>query len=183
MTEGAASSFRAALDAHGPRVLLICRKILGDVHLGDDAAQEAFLRLWRALLRDEGPRAPGGWLSRAAASASIDALRRRRLLPRSATDAGVDDAPGALDPPAPRSDAPESAATSAELAARLERAVASLSPAQRTTFVLRHETGLPLAEIASLLGVGLPTAKTHFARAVLRVRAAVADVAAPGVRP
>jgi RNA polymerase sigma-70 factor (ECF subfamily) len=183
MIEGAAPTFEAALDAHGPRVLRICRRILGDAHLGDDAAQEAFLRLWRALLSGEGPRAPGGWLVRAAASAAIDSLRRRRLLPRSASDVGDADEAAALDAPDPRSDAPDAAAASADLAAKVEREVASLPAAQRTVFVLRHDATLPLSEVAPLLGVGLPTVKTHYARAVLRIRAAVSDVAAPGARP
>src|SRR5262245_46354386 len=77
MRPDAAWFFEAALDAHGPLVLRICRRILCDRHAGDDAAQEAFLRLWKALLREAPPHAVGPWLRRAAASAAIDALRKR----------------------------------------------------------------------------------------------------------
>ena len=41
---------------------------------------------------------------------------------------------------------------------------------QRTVFLLRHEGGLPLAEVAETLGVALPTVKTQFARACLKLQ-------------
>ena len=38
-------------------------------------------------------------------------------------------------------------------------------------FLLRHQGGLPLSEVARALGLGLPTVKTQFARACLKLQA------------
>jgi DNA-directed RNA polymerase specialized sigma24 family protein len=51
-----------------------------------------------------------------------------------------------------------------------ERALLELPDGQRTVFLLRHEGGLTLAEVADALGVAVPTAKTQFARACLKLQ-------------
>ncbi len=66
--------------------------------------------------------------------------------------------------------APNPAPVEAELRERFERALAELPDGQRTVFLLRHEGGLRLAEVAETLGVALPTAKTQFARACLKLQ-------------
>jgi RNA polymerase sigma-70 factor (ECF subfamily) len=65
---------------------------------------------------------------------------------------------------------PEAVAISAELRGRFERAVALLPEGQRTVFLLRHEGGLTLAEVAETLGLQLSTVKTQFARACLKLQ-------------
>ena len=45
---------------------------------------------------------------------------------------------------------------------------------QRTVFVLRHSGGLRLREVAETLGLALPTVKTHFARACLKLQTTLA---------
>ena len=72
--------------------------------------------------------------------------------------------------PAPSVPAPDERASLAELRERLERALRDLPGGQRTVFLLRHEGGLSLREVADTLGVALPTARTQFARACLRLQ-------------
>jgi RNA polymerase sigma factor (sigma-70 family) len=66
--------------------------------------------------------------------------------------------------------APESEARAAELARRFERALSELSEGQRTVFLLRHSGDLTLSEVAETLDVALPTVKTQFARACLKLQ-------------
>ena len=49
-----------------------------------------------------------------------------------------------------------------------------LPEGQRTVFQLRHFGCLPLAEVAETLDLALPTVKTQFARACLRLQSALA---------
>jgi RNA polymerase sigma-70 factor (ECF subfamily) len=170
MKKEAVLAFEAALELHGPLVLRICRRILGDAHAGDDAAQEAFVRLWHSYRGGKPPDNVGAWLRRVAASSSIDVLRRAHV--RSFGIGLAFDAPEEV--PAVRETAVVGPLAARELSAALRRAVDSLSPAQRTTFVLRHDAGFPLAEVARLLDVGLATAKTHYVRATLRLRSQLA---------
>jgi RNA polymerase sigma-70 factor (ECF subfamily) len=162
------SAFDLYLSAHGGQVLRVCRAILHDEHLSHDAAQDAFLRLWKRMAAGEAPSAPGGWLRRAAVSSALD-VRRRRL-------AG-DDAEELVRTEAARHDkgyaGPEQAAARAELARRLQTALARLPEGQRTVFELRHFGGLALSDIAEMLCLALPTVKTHFARACLKLQAAL----------
>ncbi|HVS19317.1 MAG TPA: sigma factor, partial [Planctomycetota bacterium] len=76
-----AARFEELVADHHASVRRVCRAVLRDEALASDAAQETFLRLWRAF----GERAasalerPGAWLSRTALSASLDLARRRGL--------------------------------------------------------------------------------------------------------
>jgi RNA polymerase sigma-70 factor (ECF subfamily) len=167
---GAASrSFDELVAAHAGAVARVCRSILRDDELARDAAQEAFLRLWRQVEVGGTPDRVGAWLRRAALSASLDIARRREARGRAEADASIARASAEAG-----ASAPESRASLAELEAALERALAELSDGQRTVFLLRHRGGLSLSEVAEALGVALPTVKTQFARACLKLQSRLA---------
>jgi RNA polymerase sigma factor (sigma-70 family) len=73
--------------------------------------------------------------------------------------------------------AAEIAARDVELRGRFEAALAELPEGQRTVFLLRHDGGLALSEVAETLDVSLPTVKTQFARACLKLQAKLAAFA------
>ena len=108
------SALEALVERHGPMVLGVCRRWLGNPHDADDAFQATFLILIRKArgLRDHHRLGP--WLHgvayRVAARARIDAARRRALEERGAR-AESDDA--AL--------APDRLAAQAELSRRHRR--------------------------------------------------------------
>lgn len=72
-------------------------------------------------------------------------------------------------------DGPEAGATSLETIERFRAALAALPDEQREAFVLREETGLALADIASVTGVSAETAKSRLRYAVGKLRAMLAD--------
>ena len=143
---------------HRSEVVRLCRSILRDEHLAEDAAQVTFARLWRRIEQGRGPARSGSWLRRVAVSTSVDLARARAGRPR---ETEIDEA------------FPDRAADrgiEAELFARFEEALAGLPEGQRTVFVLRHDGGLALAAVAEMLGVAVPTVKTQFARACIRLQ-------------
>jgi RNA polymerase sigma-70 factor (ECF subfamily) len=162
-----ARGFEALVARHEHDVLRITRAVLRDEHLGADAAQEAFVRLWRRMgERGAALERPDAWLRRAALSAALDLVRRREVRARD-----VQREAHALEASPAAGPSPLTGASEAELRARLDQALARLPEGQRTVFVLRHDGGLALREVADLLGVSLPTVKTQFARACLRLQA------------
>lgn len=165
-------AFDALVAEHQRDVLGICRSILRDEHLGADAAQETFVRLWRRMTEGRAPSSLGAWLRRVAVSSSLDLARRRRVR------ADADDTRAAFDHDRRAENArahdPADKASRAELRKSLDRAVAKLPEGQRTVFQLRHHGGLTLREVAATLDVTPSTVKTQFARACLRVQAALA---------
>jgi RNA polymerase sigma-70 factor (ECF subfamily) len=69
---------------------------------------------------------------------------------------------------------PEAHAAGRERLATLERAVAKLSPAKRTVFVLIEMEGLTSEEVAEALGIPVPTVRTRLFHAKSALRAALA---------
>ena len=55
----------------------------------------------------------------------------------------------------------------------LDRAFERLTPQHRAVFVLHHHAGLPLAEIAGLVGVPTGTVKSRLHNATRTLRAAI----------
>ena len=147
------------MDEHGAQIHRLCCSVLRDEHLGADAAHETFVRLWKRLSDGKTPEHYAAWLQRVAVTTSLDFLRRQR---------GDEDL-GEYEPLA--QDDPSDEVAQQELERHFEAAVAGLPEGQRTVFLLRHSGGMGLAEIAAVLGVALPTVKTQFARACLRLQA------------
>jgi RNA polymerase sigma-70 factor (ECF subfamily) len=160
------AQFDALVAAHRVSVERVCRSILRDDDLVADAAQEAFVRLWRQLELGAEPDQTAAWLRKVALTTSLDLARRRDARARAEHERRVP-----ADAAAPDHASPPERAANAELEAQLERALRDLPEGQRTVFVLRHRGGLGLAEVAATLGVELSTVKTQFARAALRLQA------------
>ena len=78
--------------------------------------------------------------------------------------------------PAARGDEPEVRASTREISARLDAALAALPAAQRDAFLLHQEGGLELAEIAALTGAGVETVKSRLRYALAKLRAELGDL-------
>ncbi len=78
--------------------------------------------------------------------------------------------------PASRRDQPEARLDARQLGEQLRTALATLPAAQRDAFLLQHEGGLSLEEIAELTGVGMETVKSRLRYAVAKLRVALASL-------
>jgi RNA polymerase sigma factor (sigma-70 family) len=76
---------------------------------------------------------------------------------------------------APRRDEPEQRLADRETGALLKAALAAVPPLQRDAFLLQHEGGLSLEDIARLTGVGVETVKSRLRYAVAKLRVALAS--------
>ena len=130
----------------------------------EDAAQDGFVKAWRALgrFREGAPFRP--WLLQIVANEARNrrrsAGRRANLALRAATEAPSGDA-------AP---SPEAALLSGEQRGALLAAVDELTEDQRTVVALRYFLGLSERDVAETLGVPQGTVKSRTARALERLR-------------
>ena len=136
----------------------LCLQILRCRPDAEDAAQDAFVRAWRALPSLRDAELWGGWFRRLTVTAAIDFHRRRRS--------------GNLEPledhePPPLPDAQHS------LAARDEtrRLISRLDARDQALLVLRFGHDLELPACAEALGIPVGTAKSRLHRTLARLRA------------
>jgi RNA polymerase sigma-70 factor, ECF subfamily len=135
-------------------------------HLGldedeaNDAAQEALLRLWKAIDANQEIDQPDAWTFRTLYRICMDAHRWRRRVRALAERL----APAATSGDRDRTD----------LIAVWD-AVERLPKRQRLAVFLRYRTDLPFEQIGSILGIAAVSARSHVSRAVDTLRAQLAD--------
>jgi RNA polymerase sigma-70 factor (ECF subfamily) len=166
--EGDARAFERLLALHEARVYRVLR-LLGVARADrDDVAQDAFLRIFRGLVRFT----PGGrfdsWVYKIAVNAARDwreqADRRKR-----------DEAPWEGDRDDFRPAAGPGAAEQLDLARRLEAALALLSHRERAVFVLVEMEGMERTDVARTLGITGITVRRHLSLAKERLRGALEE--------
>jgi RNA polymerase sigma factor (sigma-70 family) len=130
----------------------------------EEAAQDGFVKAWRALgrFREGAPFRP--WLLRIVAN---EASNRRRSAGRRA---GLALRAATQEPSGDAAPSPEAALLSSEQRAALLAAIEELPEEQRDVVALRYFLGLSEAEVAETLGIPQGTVKSRNARALERLR-------------
>jgi RNA polymerase sigma-70 factor, ECF subfamily len=159
--KGDEAAFTQLLDLDGGKCYGVAFGILRDVELARDAVQQAYLLAWRDLPRLRDPERFEAWLYRLLVrSCYLEARRHRRwtshvrVLPI--------DGPGGPDSTDVVGDRDQ-----------LERAFSRLTPEHRAVVVLHHHAGLPLTQIADVIGVPVGTVKSRLHHAIANLRAAI----------
>lgn len=145
--------------------------IAGSAQEAEDAAQEGFLRAFRALsqLRADAPLRP--WLLTIVANAARTRRANAARHPTLALSAAADRAANEPD------SSPELAAMIAEQRRELLAAIQALRPDDREVIACRYLLDLSEAETAGVLGCPRGTVKSRLSRALQRLRQQLAAAA------
>ena len=163
---GDADAVREVYRRYAGRVNALCRSMLSDPALVDDAMQQTFLQAWRAASRFDASRPLSAWLYAIARRVCIDEYRKASRAPSVArTDNEID---GVVEGPS---------LDQAWTVWEVRRAIDELPPDEREVVRLASLEGWSLPEIATHLGVPLGTIKSRSFRAHRRLAAALAHVA------
>jgi RNA polymerase sigma-70 factor (ECF subfamily) len=159
--KGDTSGLAGLMGRHQDRLFRYLLRLVGDPSLAEDVFQQTWLHVAEKIRRYDASRPFAPWLVTVARNLALDQLRRQR--------------PSSLDeieePAAPASESdPLERAMARQSAVRVEAALGGLGPLDREVLSLRFEDELELPELATTLGVPLPTAKARLYRALERLR-------------
>jgi len=177
-----AGTFERLVLAYQARLYRFALRLSGSPRDAEEIAQDAFVRAYRALERYPPERvralALKPWLYQIALNVTRNRVRgkRPRLVPLEATDRRDGDGvrtgphPALIDDERAR---PEALVERAEGGVELGRLVAALPGRYRAAVILRHVEGLSYAELATVLGQPVGTAKANVHRGVRILREAL----------
>jgi RNA polymerase sigma-70 factor, ECF subfamily len=158
---GDASAFAELVRRYERAVIITAHSVLGDFHLAQDAAQEAFVYAHSMLYQLRNAASFGPWLLRIARRRAIR-LQRRRTAERSGAD---------------RIDcATREACKWIEPYEAVAREIAGLPEHERIVVVMRYMDGRSVNEIAVATGRPVGTITKQLSRAIERLRGRLVEV-------
>jgi RNA polymerase sigma-70 factor (ECF subfamily) len=173
---GEAAAFDALYKRHRNGVYRYLLRLCNNAGTADELFQD----VWMNVIRSRDSYRPTArfatWLYTVAHHRIVDHWRSTGQAKLVSTDA--DETAGAeiLALAGSRGDEPDVRLFTGQIRERLDKALTALPPAQRDAFLLQHESGLSLAEIGALTGVGIETVKSRLRYAAARLRAALIDL-------
>lgn len=154
---GDPDAFSTLVRRHQDRLWAVAVRTLGDREDAADALQEALLSAYRSAAGYRGDARVTTWLHRIVVNACLDRVRRNQVRRTVSLTEGADPA----DPRDPLGDR--------ETALDIEAALARLPVDQRAALVLVDIQGLPVDDVAAILGVPVGTIKSRCSRGRARL--------------
>lgn len=154
VADGSEAAFEALWRRYGSAVLGVCRAILRDHEVAEDAAQETFTRVWRhARSYDPQRGRPAAWLMTVARHSAINMARMTRPEAAAPIDEGAD--------PSDEQEAVDRV--------WLQGALTRLPDREREVVGLAYFSGLSHSQIATRIDEPLGTVKSRMRRALERL--------------
>ena len=158
-------AFEALYRAYHPRLRRFLRGMLRQANLVDEVLDDTMLVAWRKAHTFDATAQVSTWLFAIAYRQALKALRR--------LDWAMPDP--ADEPPAPREAEPDHELAHAQLRARLDAAMAQLTPEHRAVIDLTYFQGYSCREIADVVGCPVATVKTRMFYARRRMKELLGD--------
>jgi len=160
-------AFQRLFQQYSDKVYRLAVSIVQNEDDAEDVVQEVFIRFFEYLDRFEGRSKIGTWLYRVAYNASIDRVRKQRVLP--VVDEDISEMP------LPKqihawSDSHRMTMDQIDLVGQLEAAIRTLPESLRMVFLLRDVEELSTQDTAAVLNITPGAVKVRLHRARLQLR-------------
>jgi len=166
---GEVSAFEMLVVKYRRRIERLIGRIVRDVDLVEDVAQETFIRAYRALPQFRGESAFYTWLYRIAvntAKKTVSDLARDPVIYESAmSQRSEDDETSSVDRELTDGETPEAVLASREIARTVNAAMEALPEDLRQAIALRELEGLSYEEIATVMNCPIGTVRSRIFRA------------------
>lgn len=162
---GDLEAFRLLFERYQRRVHNAVYPIVGTAADAEDVTQEAFVRAFRALGGLREGQAFLSWLYRIALNLARNYVRDRRARLWESLDEQIAWGDERFERQVADDTAdPAALVEEREVQEVVRRAIGSLSPAHRDVIILHHLQGLPVDEIAGIIGCSVGTVKSRLSR-------------------
>lgn len=170
---GETQAYRMLVERHQRGVHAVIYRLVHHAADTDDLAQQAFLAAFDALPRFRLDLKFSSWIYRIAVNLAKDHLKSKKR-----SEVGLPEGLGAREAAfAGTLPAPDAAAIAGERTRLLERALATLSVADREVLVLKDIEELPYEELRQILGRPVTALKIRVLRARARLKRAIDELA------
>ena len=167
--QGDMHAFEMLVVKYQRRIQRLIGRMVRDVDLVPDIAQESFIRAWKALPQFRGDSAFYTWLYRIAVNSAKKALmelKRDPVIMHSAMAVSEDgDETSRIENELSDGETPESLLASKEIAAVVNAAVDDLPEEHRRAITLREIEGLSYEEISEVMNCPIGTVRSRIYRA------------------
>jgi RNA polymerase sigma-70 factor (ECF subfamily) len=170
---GDKEAYGALVVRHSQGLFRVAFRITGNEADAEEVVQEAFLRGYQKLVSFQSRSSFGTWIYRIAVRCALDRINSSKVEGTSRIAPETDPVQREMQLPNETA-GPERLLLSREIGKMQETAMHSLTPIERTAFVLRHMEDLTTEEIASALGIAPNAAKQAVFRAVQKLRCRLA---------
>lgn len=154
------AAFEELIRQYEKKVYTLCFRMCGNSEDAEEAAQDAFLALWRGIDRFRQESSLSTWIYRLATNACIDTLRRRK---KQSGSVSLDDEELFVDA-VDTSPQPQETVEHRETQKLLQEGLSALPEEYRKVIILREIEGLSYTEIAESASIELGTVKSRISR-------------------
>ncbi|MFT7668966.1 MAG: RNA polymerase sigma-70 factor (ECF subfamily) [Planctomycetota bacterium] len=155
---GDLEAFDCLVRRHFARIYALLFRMIGNHEDAEDLAQECFIKAHKSLDRFQGKAAFSTWLYRIALHLSRDQYRRRQSAPQIALGFEGSELVS-------KAQGPQEQTSRKELMDGMRNSLERLPHRLRAALILRTQEGMEYEEIASVLGIGVQTARVHVMKA------------------
>jgi len=154
--QGDQDAFGELVQLHQSAVFNVAYRMLGNQRDAEDAAQEAFIRAYKAFDNFDSDRPFRPWIKRIVTNLCLNRIKGHR--PTLSLESG-------LPPPKEPNPGPEAQTAKRQRETEIRSAIISLNPRYRAVIELRHFQDMNYEEIAKTLSKPLSTVKSDLFRA------------------
>ena len=164
--EGDLSAFEQFVELYRTLVYSTCYRLLGDVHLAEDATQDVFLQVYQSVEFFRGESKVLTWVYRIAVNRSLNIIRRNKKfrwikkLGSSLKENAEENMP--ISPPR---EEPDKIFEEKESQSLLRNVIDSLPEKQKVAFVLHKYESLTSKDISEILGISIRSVEARLHRA------------------
>ena len=158
-------AFRRLVEEHQRRIFVVAVDYTSNRADAEDIVQEVLVKAFRSIKKFKGQSSFGTWLYRITVNTCLDFRRKQRVRQTQSLEESQvvqwvsDEGPG-----------PEQQARASRVVEEIRRATLTLTPRERTVFIMRHFEQMTTREVATILDRSEGTVKNLLFRAIRKLR-------------